>query len=231
MTTYGARHVAIIMDGNGRWAATRGQPRPYGHRAGVEALRRIVRAAPGLGVEYLSVFAFSTENWKRPPEEVEVLMDLLVEYLRSEVDELDREQVKIVFLGDARAMPERCRREMETAARRTAQNQGLVLAIAVNYGGRDEIVRAVRRALANPENLKSLDEEAFGELLDTAGMPDPDLIIRPSGEVRLSNFLLWQSAYAEIYVTPVLWPDFDESELRRALEQFEQRERRYGGHA
>ena len=229
--TYGARHVAIIMDGNGRWAVSRGQPRPYGHRAGVEALRRIVRAAPGLGIEYLSVYAFSTENWKRPPEEVETLMDLLVEYLRSETEELDREQVKIIFLGDERAMPPRCRREMESASARTARNQGLVLAIAVNYGGRDEIVRAVRRILEDPETAAEIDEETFGELLDTAGMPDPDLVIRPSGELRLSNFLLWQSAYAEIYATPVLWPDFDEAELRRALEQFQLRDRRYGGHA
>ncbi|MDA8344071.1 MAG: isoprenyl transferase [Thermaerobacter sp.] len=229
--TYGARHVAIIMDGNGRWAASRGQPRPYGHRAGVEALRRIVRAAPGLGIEYLSVYAFSTENWKRPPEEVEVLMDLLVEYLRGEVDELDREQVKIVFLGDDRAMPARCRREMVKAKERTARNPGLVLAIAVNYGGRDEIVRAVRRAMEDPKKAAELDEETFGDLLDTAGMPDPDLVIRPSGELRLSNFLLWQSAYAEIYATPVYWPDFDEAELRRALEHFGQRDRRYGGHA
>jgi undecaprenyl diphosphate synthase len=230
MTQYGARHVAIIMDGNGRWAASRGESRPYGHRAGVEALRKIVRAAPGLGIEYLSVYAFSTENWKRPEAEVEALMDLLVEYLRSEVDALDREHVKIVFLGDDRAMPERCKREMGTAAERTAHNQGLVLAIAVNYGGRDEIVRAVRRALADPKKAAELDEETFGDFLDTAGMPDPDLIIRPSGELRLSNFLLWQSAYAEIFVTPVYWPDFDEKELERALQHFEQRDRRFGGH-
>lgn len=229
--TFGARHVAIIMDGNGRWAAARGEPRPYGHRAGVEALRRIVRAAPNLGIEYLSIYAFSTENWKRPADEVEALMGLLVEYLRGEVDELDREQVKITFLGDERAMPERCRTEMDRAARRTAKNQGLVLAIAVNYGGRDEIVRAIRRVLADPDLARDLDEETFGEILDTAGMPDPDLVIRASGEERISNFLLWQSAYAEIYVSPKLWPDFDEEELRRALEAYSQRDRRYGGHA
>jgi len=227
--TYGVRHVAIIMDGNGRWAAERGESRVVGHRAGVEALRRVVRAAPSLGVEYLSVYAFSTENWKRPPEEVAALMDLLVEYLRSEIDELDREGVRLRFLGEHSALPEACRREMASASARTAGNQGLVLAIAVNYGGRDEIVRAVRRIVDERQDPQAVDEEAFTRCLDTEGMPDPDLVIRPSGEQRLSNFLLWQSAYAEIYSTPVYWPDFDGLRLKEALEEFHRRERRFGG--
>ncbi len=226
---YGARHVAIIMDGNGRWAAARGEPRVVGHRAGLEALRRIVRAAPSLGIEYLSVYAFSTENWKRPAEEVDALMDLLVEYLRSEVDELDQEHVRMLFLGDSSALPERCQREMEIAAARTADNDGLKLAIAMNYGGRDEIVRAVRRVLEAGLDPEALDEDQFGGHLDTAGMPDPDLVIRASGEMRLSNFLLWQTAYAEIYVAPQYWPDFDHDVLQEALEAFLRRERRYGG--
>ncbi len=226
---YGARHVAIIMDGNGRWAAARGEPRVVGHRAGMEALRRVVRAAPSLGVAYLSVYAFSTENWKRPAEEVDALMDLLVEYLRSEIDELDREHVKMIFLGDSNALPELCQQEMERAARRTAGNTGLTLAIAMNYGGRDEIVRAVRSVLKADLDPDQLDEGSFGEYLDTAGLPDPDLVIRASGEMRLSNFMLWQTAYAEIHVAPQFWPDFDGDVLRQALEAFSQRERRFGG--
>ncbi len=226
---YGARHVAIIMDGNGRWAAARGEPRVVGHRAGLEALRRIVRAAPSLGVEYLSVYAFSTENWKRPAEEVAALMDLLVEYLRSEIDELDREHVRIVFLGDRTALPERCQLEMERAERRTESNSRLVLAIAMNYGGRDEIVRAARSLLRSGVDPESLDEERFASYLDTGGMPDPDLVIRPGGELRLSNFLIWQANYAEIYVTPLYWPEFDGPVLQEALETFARRERRFGG--
>jgi len=226
---YGARHVAIIMDGNGRWAAARGEPRVVGHRAGLEALRRVVRAAPSLGIEYLSVYAFSTENWKRPAEEVDALMDLLVEYLRSEIDELDRERVRMAFLGDSTALPERCQQEMDRAVRRTSGNRGLVLAIAMNYGGRDEIVRAVRRLLEADLDPARLDESSFGEHLDTAGLPDPDLVIRASGEMRLSNFMLWQTAYAEIYVAPQYWPDFDQAVLQQALEAFARRERRFGG--
>ncbi len=226
---YGARHVAIIMDGNGRWAAARGEPRVVGHRAGLEALRRVVRAAPSLGLEYLSVYAFSTENWKRPPEEVDALMNLLVEYLRSQIDELDREHVKMLFIGDSTALPELCQEEMERAVRRTSQNTGLKLAIAMNYGGRDEIVRAVRRVLAAGLDPAALDEGSFASHLDTADLPDPDLVIRASGEMRLSNFMLWQTAYAEIYVTPQYWPDFDGAVLQEALEVFAQRERRFGG--
>jgi undecaprenyl diphosphate synthase len=226
---YGARHVAIIMDGNGRWAAARGESRVVGHRAGLEALRRVVRAAPSLGIAYLSVYAFSTENWKRPAEEVEALMDLLVEYLRSEIDELDEEQVRIVFLGDRSALPQRCQDEMGRAERRTQANNRLVLAIAMNYGGRDEIVRAARSLLLSDADPARLDEAGFARHLDTWGMPDPDLVIRPGGELRLSNFLIWQANYAEIYVTPLYWPDFDQDVLTRALEAFAQRERRFGG--
>ncbi len=226
---YGARHVAIIMDGNGRWAAAQGEPRVVGHRAGMEALRRIVRAAPSLGVEYLSVYAFSTENWKRPAEEVAALMDLLVEYLRSETDELDREHVRMLFIGERTALPPVCQEEMERAVRRTAGNTGLKLVIAMNYGGRDEIVRAVRRMIKGELDAGRVDEDVVGAYLDTAGIPDPDLVIRASGEMRLSNYMLWQTAYAEIYVAPQYWPDFDGDVLRQALEAFSQRERRFGG--
>jgi len=226
---YGARHVAIIMDGNGRWAAARGEPRVVGHRAGLEALRRVVRASPDLGVEYLSVYAFSTENWKRPAEEVEALMDLLVEYLRSEIDELDQEGVRISFLGDRTALPERCQVEMARAERRTQGNGRLNLAIAMNYGGRDEIVRAARSLLRTGLDPERLDEDAFARHLDTRGMPDPDLVIRPGGELRLSNFLIWQANYAEIFTTPVFWPDFDAGVLAGALEAYAQRDRRFGG--
>lgn len=222
-------HVAIIMDGNGRWAAARGEPRVLGHRAGVEALRNVVRAAQDLGVRYLSVYAFSTENWKRPQEEVDALMDLLVEYLRGEVDELDRSGVRIRFLGDAQLLPHRCQWEMQAAVEQTQNNTDLTLSIAVNYGGRDEIVRAVRRAVAAGLRPEEITEESFARLLDTGDMPDPDLLIRPSGENRVSNFLLFQSAYAELYMTPVLWPDFDAAQLRMALEDFIRRDRRYGG--
>lgn len=222
-------HVAIIMDGNGRWAAARGEPRVLGHRAGVEALRNVVRAAKDLGVRYLSVYAFSTENWKRPQEEVDALMDLLVEYLRGEVDELDRSGVRIRFLGDPQILPHRCQSEMQAAMEQTQGNKDLTLSIALNYGGRDEIVRAVRRAVASGLTPEEITEESFARLLDTGDMPDPDLLIRPSGEIRLSNFLLFQSAYAELYMTPVLWPDFDAAQLRLALEDFIRRDRRYGG--
>lgn len=222
-------HVAIIMDGNGRWARLRGEPRAVGHRAGVEALRKVVRAAKDFGVRYLSVYAFSTENWKRPPEEVEVLMTLLVEYLRSEVDELDRSGVRIQFIGDIQGLPAVCQAEMESARQRTAHNADLILSIAVNYGGRDEIVRAVRRAVAEGLRPEEITEQTFSGLLDTDGMPDPDLVIRPGGESRLSNFLIYQTHYSEIYTTPVLWPDFDRGELERALQDYAQRERRYGG--
>lgn len=222
-------HVAIIMDGNGRWAAARGEPRVLGHRAGVEALRNVVRAAQDLGVRYLSVYAFSTENWKRPQEEVDALMDLLVEYLRGEVDELDRSGVRIRFLGDAQVLPQQCQWEMQAAVEQTRHNGDLTLSIAVNYGGRDEIVRAVRRAVASGLRPEEITEESFARLLDTGDMPDPDLLIRPSGESRLSNFLLFQAAYSELYMTPVLWPDFDAAQLKMALEDFVRRDRRYGG--
>lgn len=227
------RHVAIIMDGNGRWAHRRGLPRSLGHKAGVEALRAIVRVCSQLGVKYLTVYAFSTENWRRPKEEVGVLMSLLTEYLRRELEELHGNEVVIKSLGRIQDLPREAQAELQKAFERTKGNSGLVLNLALNYGGRAELVEVVRRAsrdivegLLDPEQL---DEQVLAQYLYTAGIPDPDLIIRTSGEMRLSNFLLWQSAYAEIVVVPEYWPDFDEKALFRAIQTYQQRERRFGG--
>lgn len=229
----GPRHVAIIMDGNGRWAKARRLPRLAGHRAGVEAVRRVVKAAPDLGIETLTLYAFSSENWRRPPEEVSDLMGLLLQHIRSELDELDGAGVRLGFIGEWRALRADIVAELERARTRTAGNRRLNLVVALNYGGHDELVRAVRR-LAAEVAAGMRDPAAIGPAdiaaaLDTAEFAPVDLIIRSSGEVRLSNFLLWQAAYAELWFTPVLWPDFDESVLRQATEAFARRERRFGG--
>lgn len=227
------QHVAIIMDGNGRWARRRGLVRAAGHRAGVRALREVVEAAGELGVRYLTLYAFSTENWQRPRTEVAALMDLLVESIDRYVDELDAKGVRIRFIGDASPLPEHTREAVARAARRTAGNRGMTLVIALNYGGRQEIVAAVRAVArevqAGALRVEDIDERTVSRHLFTAGIPDPDLLIRPSGEMRLSNFLLWQSAYTEIVVTPVLWPDFGRKELVQAIAEFQRRERRFGG--
>ncbi len=227
------RHVAVIMDGNGRWAQQRSKTRVEGHRAGVRAVRETVETAARLGLEVLTVYAFSIENWKRPQSEVSTLMGLLKRYLRSEMEMLLRNDIRFRVVGRGQELSSDIRNELERAAERTRTNTGLQFNIALNYGGRAEIVDAARRLLADAlrdgRSPESLDEAAFAERLYTAGQPDPDLLIRTSGELRISNFLLWQIAYAEIWVTEVLWPDFRRRHLLQAIVDYQKRERRYGG--
>jgi undecaprenyl diphosphate synthase len=223
------RHIAIIMDGNGRWAQQRGLERSLGHREGVKALKPIVKEASRIGIEVLTVYAFSTENWRRPSEEVNVLMTLLVEFLASETQELKDEGVKIRTIGNIGKLPDRAQQSLAWAMAKTAGETRLILNLALNYGARDEILRAVNRwAVERPSDAR-LDEDSLGGYLDTAGLPDPDLLIRSSGEFRISNFLLWQLAYAEIFVSRKLWPDFDPAEFRRAIRDYQARHRRFGG--
>ncbi|HLO04556.1 MAG TPA: isoprenyl transferase, partial [Symbiobacteriaceae bacterium] len=228
-----ARHVGIIMDGNGRWATRRGMPRSMGHRAGVEALRRTIEAAPSVGIEVLTVFAFSTENWKRPKPEVDFIMNLLVEYCRREIDKLNEAGVRLNALGRIDEMPEPQRSEIRRAVELTAGNDRLVVNLAVNYGGRAELVDAFKamavKLQAGELDPSAIDEALLGEHLYTKGLPDIDMVIRTAGEMRLSNFLLWQSSYSEIYVSDIAWPDFTGEHLARALESFGCRERRFGG--
>ncbi len=227
------RHVAIIMDGNGRWAKRRGMPRKAGHAAGAETFRTIATFAKELGLEYLTVYAFSTENWKRPEDEVRSIMGLLEKYLHEAIDRMARDRVKMAFFGDLSPLsPELldlCRQTQEISK----GYDGCQVNICLNYGGRDEIVRGVkafaRDCMAGRADPNHLTAAAFGNYLYSAGVPDPDLIIRPSGELRLSNFLLWQSAYSELYFTDVLWPDFTKEELLKALADYQHRSRRYGG--
>lgn len=220
-----ARHVAIIMDGNGRWAKKRHLPRAVGHQRGVEAVRTLVRAAREMGLEALTLYAFSTENWRRPEEEVSALMGLLKRYIVSDIDEFVANNVRLRIIGDHRALPADVVALLDDALVRTAGNDGTTLVIALNYGAQDEIARAAAKAAAKGEITPATIEAE----LDTTGLPPLDLLIRTSGEVRLSNFLLWQAAYAEMWFTDVLWPDFTPDHLRAALEEFDQRERRYGG--
>lgn len=221
-------HIAIIMDGNGRWAKARGLPRLAGHRAGTENLRRVIEACADLGVRILTIYAFSTENWRRPLEEVHGLFGLLEEMIDRELDNLDRNGVQIRHLGSLKGVPERLQQKIRMAIERTKGNSRLILCVAFNYGGRQEIVEAVRRIIADGIPPEAVDESLISRYLYTAGLPDPDLIIRTSGEMRLSNFLLWQAAYAEFYVTPVYWPDFNREELLKAIEAYSWRERRFG---
>jgi undecaprenyl diphosphate synthase len=227
------RHVAIIMDGNGRWAAMRGKQRIAGHRAGVEAVRAAVDTGARLGLEALTLYAFSTENWKRPRLEVDALMRMLKRYLRLELDEIDRQRIRFQAIGRTEVLQESVRREIEKATERTAANAGMVLSVALNYGGRSEIVDAVRAALARlaSEGRPAADitEEDIGRHLYTSGLPELDLLVRTSGELRISNFLLWQAAYAEIYVTETLWPDFRRTHLLEAVLDYQRRDRRFGG--
>lgn len=227
------RHIAIIMDGNGRWAKRRGLPRAMGHRAGVETLRTVVKECSLLGVEILTVYAFSTENWRRPKEEVGVLMSLLTEYLRKELEELHENDVVIRALGGIQELPSEAQQELQRAFERTKTNKGLILNLALNYGGRLEIVEAVRKLSTEVLNRKitpeDINEGLVSEALYTAGLPDPDLLIRTSGEMRLSNFLLWQLAYTEIVVIEDLWPDFNQSNLHKVIKIYQERDRRYGG--
>lgn len=225
------RHVAIIMDGNGRWARQRGMPRVMGHRQGVLALKPIVRECARLGIEVLTVYAFSTENWTRPRPEVEALMNLLCEFLARETAELKAEGVSIRVIGDVSGLPPAAQRALEEAIAATATATRMILNLALNYGARNELVRAVNRWLQSqpPGARPVLTEAELARYLDTAGLPDPDLLIRSSGEERLSNFLLWQVAYTEIYVTKTLWPDFNPEELHRAIAEYQRRQRRFGG--
>ena len=227
------RHVAIIMDGNGRWAKRRLLPRVAGHRAGMEAVRRTIRAAGDLGIEALTLYAFSSENWRRPATEIADLMGLLRFYLRREVADLDRNDVRLELIGDWRALDPDIVADLEAARTRLADNVGLTLVLALNYGGQDELLRAIRGiaedARAGTLDPASLDAAAIEQRLDTAPLPPLDLVIRTSGEERLSNFLLWQSAYAELLFVETLWPDFNRAALEEAIAIFGRRERRYGG--
>jgi undecaprenyl diphosphate synthase len=225
------QHVAVIMDGNGRWAKRRRLPRIAGHRAGIRAVRQVVEACARLGVPYLTLYAFSVENWKRPHTEIKLLMGLLREYLKKELDELNKQNISLGVIGRIHELPANVQHDLERTIEKTRQNTGLRLTLALNYGSRSELVDAVRELA---ERLKhngefAIDEKTFSQLLYTRTLPDPDLLIRTSGEMRLSNFLLWQAAYSEIYVTETLWPDFTQEHLFRAIIDFQKRERRYGG--
>ena len=222
-------HVAIIMDGNGRWAAQRHLPRVEGHRAGIEAVRDTVECAARLGIQVLTLYAFSVENWKRPVTEVSTLMMLLKRYLRSELGTLLRNEIRFRVIGRIDELAPDIKSELNEAIARTSGNRGMLFNIALNYGGRAEIVDAARRAIEAGVRAEDLDESRFASFLYTAGQPDPDLMIRTSGEMRVSNYLLWQIAYAEIYVTDTLWPDFRRRHLIDAVLAYQKRERRYGG--
>jgi undecaprenyl diphosphate synthase len=222
-------HIAVIMDGNGRWAAQRHLPRVEGHRAGIESVREVVEGSARLGVKVLTLYAFSVENWKRPASEVSTLMMLLKRYLRLELNTLLRNNIRFRVIGRAADLATDIRRELEMAEEKTAANAGMLFNIALNYGGRAEIVEAARRLLAAGVKPDELDEQRFAGFLYTAGQPDPDLLIRTSGEMRVSNFLLWQIAYAEIWVTDTLWPDFRKRHLLEAVLAYQKRDRRYGG--
>lgn len=226
-------HIAIIMDGNGRWAKSRMMPRTYGHKAGVETIRKVVEEAQRLGIKYLTLYAFSTENWKRPKDEVSALMKLLVTYLRKELAELDKNGVKINTIGNISKLPQVCVEELEKSKEKTKDNKSLVLTLALNYGGRADIIDAVKNICMDVQSSKldinSIDEDLFSKYLDTKDIIDPDLVIRTSGEQRLSNFLLWEVAYSEFYYTDIHWPDFDEEELQKAIYYYQKRDRRFGG--
>lgn len=226
------KHIAIIMDGNGRWAQKRGLPRTAGHKKGAETLQQIAKAAADMGIEYLTLYAFSTENWKRDKGEVDYLMNLLRQYLKSELKEIQDRGARIKFIGERQMLADDIKAEMSRIEKETAGNNKLTLCVALSYGSRAEIVAAAKKAaelvakgFLEPEQLT---EDMFGSFLYTGGMPDPDLVIRTSGEQRISNYLLWQIAYSEFYFTPTLWPDFSAKELEEIIADFNSRERRYG---
>ena len=221
-------HVAIILDGNGRWAKNKGKIRTYGHKEGSENVIKIAKHAKKRGVKYLTLYAFSTENWKRPASEVDYLMKLLIKFIEAKIDELMAEDAKLNILGDISKVPEATREAVESAVERTKGNQSLVINIALNYGGRDELVQAFKNMLADGISTDEITEDLISAYLYTKGIPDPDLLIRPGGELRISNFLIYQIAYSELYFSDVLWPDFDEAEFDKALEEFASRNRRYG---
>jgi len=227
------RHVAIIMDGNGRWAKARRLPRLAGHRAGAEAVRRILRAANKLGIECVTLYAFSSENWKRPEEEISDLTGLMKQFIRSELEEIHQANIRLKIIGDHHAFEPEAAKMVDEAVKKTADNKGSTLVVALNYGSQDELARAARKlaeqAAAGTLDPATITPDLLGAQLDTADLPPLDLLIRTSGEQRLSNFLLWQAAYAKLYFTETLWPDFDEAALAAAVESYTRRERRYGG--
>lgn len=226
-------HIAIVMDGNGRWAKSRGLPRQAGHKVGAEAFRTIANYAKSIGLNYLTVYAFSTENWKRSPEEVEAIMELLERYLSEAIRDMEKNKVRFCFFGDLSRLSPQLQEEARVAAERSKQYAGVQVNFCLNYGGRAEIVRAARQFAQDCVDGKykpeDLTEEGLSNLMYSAGIPDPELVIRPGGELRTSNFLLWQSAYAEYYFTDVLWPDFGPKELDKAIAAYQQRNRRFGG--
>ncbi|MEZ5303709.1 MAG: isoprenyl transferase [Verrucomicrobiales bacterium] len=227
------RHIAIIMDGNGRWAKERGLPRTSGHRAGAESVRSVVEGCDEIGVEYLTLYAFSAENWKRPKTEVAALMALLERFLKEKTKELMERNVRLQAIGRLNELPEKSRNALRKAIETTADNTGLTLVLALNYGAREEIIDGIKSVVRHVQeghlDIAMLDPEAFGKHLYTRYYPDPDLLVRTSGEMRISNFLLWQISYAEIYVTKKLWPDFKKDELLEAVADYSRRHRRYGG--
>ncbi len=225
------KHVAIIMDGNGRWAKKRGLPRTAGHSAGAETFRKIATYCKDLGMDYLTVYAFSTENWKRPQEEVDAIMQLLEKYLLESIEKMERDGIRLKILGDTEPLSDKLKALIERTDKISSEINGFQANICLNYGGRDEIIKAARKYAQQVAEGRAndIDEKEFSSFMYSDGIPDPDLIIRPSGEIRTSNFLLWQSAYSEFYFTDVLWPDFDEAELDKALEAYSKRSRRYGG--
>lgn len=221
-------HVAIIMDGNGRWAKSRGLPRLAGHKAGTENLRRVIRGCVEFGIKYLTIYAFSTENWGRPPDEIAGLMNIIEEVIDNELNELHKQGVQLRHVGHLDQLDASLRNKVINAVEMTKNNDRLILNIAFNYGGRDEIICAVKSIIQEGIKAEDVTPELFSTYMFTSQSPDPDLIIRTSGEMRISNFLIWQAAYSEWYFTPTLWPDFDKEELRKAIIAFSQRERRYG---
>ncbi len=220
------KHVAIIMDGNGRWAKLRGLPRIYGHREGAKAVERTIRIAKNIGIKYLTVFAFSTENWQRPKEEVEAIMSLLVEYINTKVPELIKENIKLRFMGRKENLPEMILETMKEGEEKTKNCDSMDFIVAINYSGKAEIIDAVNKIITSGK--PDITEEDFKNFLYLPDVPEPDLLIRTSGEQRISNFMLWQLAYTELYFTPVLWPDFDEEEFLKAIYDYQSRERRFG---
>ena len=225
------RHIAIILDGNGRWAKRRGLPRTAGHAAGAETFRRIATYCKDIGIDYLTVYAFSTENWKRPREEVNAIMGLLGKYLREAVDTMERDHIRLKILGDPEILPKNLRDLIDETADISTHYEGFQANVCLNYGGRDEIVRAALRFAEDYKAGKAatLTEESFSNYMFSAGIPDPDLIIRPGGEMRLSNFLMWESAYSELIFTDVLWPDFTSGDIDAAIAEYQRRDRRFGG--
>lgn len=221
-------HVAIIMDGNGRWAKKRGLPRAAGHKIGIESVRDIVETCSQLGIKFLTLYTFSTENWKRPKDEVSTLMRLLLRSLKKEIDELNKNNVKLSAIGNIASLPVEVQDELNEAVAKTENNNGLVLNLALSYSGRWEIMEAVKKIIAGNLKADQIDEKSFSAFLTTKNIPDPDLLIRTSGEMRVSNFLLWQIAYAEIFISDILWPDFRRKYLYEAIKNFQKRERRFG---